>query len=281
LIATGKEVVLRRMHDYDTSANRVFIRAVQNARPISDVFYLPLNSRGHVDGFWSLARAGLRSPWFSNSDLELFRFVTTFLDDAFQRSLLPPPLEEDVAFLDFRGRVTDAGARIKEAFDDLFGKGGVSFTKSSHSDLFRVFLQHYDHFLRGPLRVGRDQLSLCTDGRRYSFLFKLINPQGIPLHCPGLPHASVRLLACPSMKQSAETLDLSCAARHYNLTARECEVVRGIYQAQSNKVIALSLGIDESTVKRHTHNIYEKTGLRSRVELVQNLSRSLQNQLKL
>jgi len=52
-------------------------------------------------------------------------------------------------------------------------------------------------------------------------------------------------------------------------------VVRGIYQAQSNKVIAFSLGIDESTVKRHTHNIYEKTGLRSRVELVQNLSRSL------
>jgi len=41
-----------------------------------------------------------------------------------------------------------------------------------------------------------------------------------------------------------------------------------------NKEIAQELGVDESTIKRHTHNIFEKTGFHSRVELVLGLSQS-------
>jgi DNA-binding NarL/FixJ family response regulator len=54
----------------------------------------------------------------------------------------------------------------------------------------------------------------------------------------------------------------------WQFTARELEVLDGIYAGKSNKEIAAELGVDESTVKRHSHNIYEKTGYRSRVELV-------------
>ena len=59
---------------------------------------------------------------------------------------------------------------------------------------------------------------------------------------------------------------------HYGLTGRESQVAQEICRGLSNKQIALKLGVDESTIKRHTHNIYEKTGFRSRVELVLGLN---------
>jgi DNA-binding CsgD family transcriptional regulator len=281
LITTGREVVLRRMPDYDQSGHQGFIRVVQNARPISDVFYLPVKSKGVVDGFWSLARAGLKSPGFTDSDLELFRFMTAFLNDAFLRSLATPPLEEDVAHLDFQGHVLDAGARIKEAFDQLFGHGRASIPWKEQSAEYDAFLKQYRLFLHGPFRVGMDRLTIANERGRYSFLFTVIRRDGMAPLYDRLPHASVRLLDSPSKPVPKDSFDVATAARQYGLTTRECDVVRGIYQAKSNKEIAFSLGIDESTVKRHTHNIYEKTGLRSRVELVQELSGRFQNQLKL
>lgn len=51
------------------------------------------------------------------------------------------------------------------------------------------------------------------------------------------------------------------------LTERELEILRIITTGASNSVIAETLGIAESTVKNHIHNILEKTGFSSRTEL--------------
>lgn len=51
------------------------------------------------------------------------------------------------------------------------------------------------------------------------------------------------------------------------LTDRELEILRIITTGASNSVIAEVLGIAESTVKNHIHNILEKTGFSSRTEL--------------
>ncbi len=59
---------------------------------------------------------------------------------------------------------------------------------------------------------------------------------------------------------------------HFSFTSRELEVVASICSGLSNKQIAANLGIEEATVKRHAHNIFMKTGFRSRVELVLGLS---------
>lgn len=52
------------------------------------------------------------------------------------------------------------------------------------------------------------------------------------------------------------------------LTQREMEVARLVAQGRTNKEIAAALFIAEGTVKIHLHNIYEKTSVSRRAELV-------------
>lgn len=53
-----------------------------------------------------------------------------------------------------------------------------------------------------------------------------------------------------------------------DLTAREIEVLRMLVAGNSNKMIGVHLGITEGTVKVHVKNLFQKLGLRSRVEAV-------------
>jgi two-component system, LuxR family, response regulator FixJ len=57
-------------------------------------------------------------------------------------------------------------------------------------------------------------------------------------------------------------------ARYDLLTPREKEVVVMAVQGKANKVIALELGISESTIKVHRHNVMNKMNFRSLPELV-------------
>jgi DNA-binding NarL/FixJ family response regulator len=52
------------------------------------------------------------------------------------------------------------------------------------------------------------------------------------------------------------------------LTPREIEIVRLVAEGYRNKPIADRLSISEGTVKIHLHNVYEKTGVAGRLELV-------------
>ncbi|MDE1156464.1 MAG: response regulator transcription factor [Acidobacteriaceae bacterium] len=53
----------------------------------------------------------------------------------------------------------------------------------------------------------------------------------------------------------------------YGLTPRELEVVQCIVEGCSNKDIAKQFTISEETVKRHLSNIFDKTGVSTRLEL--------------
>jgi DNA-binding NarL/FixJ family response regulator len=53
----------------------------------------------------------------------------------------------------------------------------------------------------------------------------------------------------------------------YGLTPRELEVVTCIVEGCSNKDIAKQLNISEETVKRHLSNVFDKTGVSTRLEL--------------
>lgn len=57
-------------------------------------------------------------------------------------------------------------------------------------------------------------------------------------------------------------------AQENHLSNREQEVVRLLLQGKSNKQIAASLSLSESTVEFHLKNIYTKYHVRSRVELI-------------
>ena len=52
------------------------------------------------------------------------------------------------------------------------------------------------------------------------------------------------------------------------LDAGELDVMRLVYEGKNNPEIADALFISRNTVKKHLQNIYEKTGVNSRMELV-------------
>lgn len=53
----------------------------------------------------------------------------------------------------------------------------------------------------------------------------------------------------------------------FGLTPRELEVVGSIVEGMSNRDIAKQFGLSEETVKRHLSNIFDKTGVSTRLEL--------------
>lgn len=65
------------------------------------------------------------------------------------------------------------------------------------------------------------------------------------------------------MKKAAESPE----KKTYGLTPRELEVVTCIVEGCSNKDVAQQFSISEETVKRHLSNIFDKTGVSTRLEL--------------
>lgn len=62
----------------------------------------------------------------------------------------------------------------------------------------------------------------------------------------------------------------------YGLTAREQEILRLILQGARNKDIEKKLFISASTVRNHIYNIYQKLGVKSRLELINRISKDAQ-----
>jgi DNA-binding NarL/FixJ family response regulator len=60
----------------------------------------------------------------------------------------------------------------------------------------------------------------------------------------------------------------SAAAMRKALTAREQEVLQGIFEGLSNKEIAAHLGVTDNAVKATLQQLFEKTGVRTRSQLV-------------
>ena len=58
----------------------------------------------------------------------------------------------------------------------------------------------------------------------------------------------------------------------YKITKREKEIVQQICAGKTNQQIADELFISLQTVKDHTHRIYTKVGIKSRMQLVQLIS---------
>lgn len=66
----------------------------------------------------------------------------------------------------------------------------------------------------------------------------------------------------------AFTAEQSTRASIYALTRRETEITQLIIQGKSNAMIAGELFISETTVKKHVSNIFDKTGVSRREELI-------------
>lgn len=81
----------------------------------------------------------------------------------------------------------------------------------------------------------------------------------------------------PETDPSKDNFEAFCTK--YQISKREAEIVREICKGKSNQAIADNLFITLQTVKDHTHRIYTKTQVKSRVQLA-NLVREKTGRLK-
>jgi ATP/maltotriose-dependent transcriptional regulator MalT len=70
----------------------------------------------------------------------------------------------------------------------------------------------------------------------------------------------------------ADALPAFC--ERHGLTAREREVLTLVLEGHDNQNIASEMHLALGTVKSHTHNIFKKTGTKTRQELLQQFWRS-------
>jgi hypothetical protein len=199
---------------------------------------------------WLLAfcRAGIDCESFSDDELALMRFCVAFMDDAFQRMFLPSPRDEDIAHLDYWGHIVSAGAKIQETFDELFGRNASLTVSGEKAECRLAFLGRYRRFLARPFDVGMDRATLSFRNRRYAFLFSLARSADSQLRQEGIPFASVRLVSVATEHLEAGGMPRIEPDASWQFTARELEVLDGIYAGKSNKGIASELGVDESSV---------------------------------
>ena len=61
----------------------------------------------------------------------------------------------------------------------------------------------------------------------------------------------------------------------FHITEREFEVIKLIRKGMTNKEIGYELGISVNTVNNHIANIFQKTGVRSRIDLLNVLNEAL------
>lgn len=270
LVDTAGIAWYRNLKDWALKTHRCleFLDVCQAVRPMSDCILVPLKINGYLAGYWALGRAELSSPLFSVNDAALFSFLSGFLRDSFVRTLYVPPVPEEETVLDLYGRVLSAGLRARTVFTELFGEQYRDNPGGGNRFAHTQFRNRYRQFLRGPRYPGCGDLTLHTPLRSYTLSFTLIDWNPYRIHLPREPQVKVTVRPDGPAPDEGELLDIPFLVKRYGFSARETDVIRGVYRGFTNKDIGITLGIEEATVKRHVYNIFEKTGVGSRALLV-------------
>jgi DNA-binding NarL/FixJ family response regulator len=94
-------------------------------------------------------------------------------------------------------------------------------------------------------------------------------PPNLLLECIRKVHAGQQWIEKNSLRRAMEgMIGRQALLEQSPLTKRELEMIRMVGEGFRSREIAEKLFISEGTVKFHLHNIYEKLGVRGRVELL-------------
>jgi DNA-binding CsgD family transcriptional regulator len=112
------------------------------------------------------------------------------------------------------------------------------------------------------LEAGSDPLQLAARSRVLTRGGSWLLLYGTPL-AGGAPGRTAVILQPATANEVAPLVSLA-----YGLTERECQVVRLCIQGQATKQMAKALHVSPYTVQDHLKSIFDKTGVRTRNELV-------------
>jgi len=129
----------------------------------------------------------------------------------------------------------------------------VRLRKDHTTQLVLLLLNHIDAL--DPILSQVDTTTLLTapTGESFALQIRSLGPRS-------------RRRVATTFREVGRELDAAC--RRYRLSSRESDVVRLLLRGYSNRDIAATLGITTATVKRHLINVFNKTGVDSRTQLV-------------
>jgi len=99
-------------------------------------------------------------------------------------------------------------------------------------------------------------------------IFHKHNPPELLCRCIRQVAAGEVWLESNYLKPLFQRLDATEPAASFRLTDRERQVLRGVFQGLGNKEIAGRLQVSESSVKGTLQQLFQKTGVRTRSQLV-------------
>ena len=146
--------------------------------------------------------------------------------------------------------------------------------KDKYTDVFynEDYIQYLYDFV-SETSVYKDTSILESDVReKTDFYIKYLKPEEKELYVLNLlkNHIANMLHNVMRLDRASITVNksLNNFAKTYGLTSRESEILSLINKGLSNQEISDKVVISVSTVKKHIYNIYNKTGVSSRGQLI-------------
>lgn len=219
-----------------------------------------------ADGTYWAAAGLLRDqdePWFSEDDVALTASLCEPIAEGFRRAMVARSV---------------AAAQRTEA-----GPGVVVFDEHGRAESISPAAEHWiEEMVEIPpprvpseskmvqavaaqarvLSAGQDPLELRARSRMQTRSGSWLLLYGTRLF--GDTDGRTAVIIQPATPTEVAPL----VALAYGLSERECQVTRLCMQGQSTKQIAATLGVSPYTVQDHLKSIFDKTGVRSRGELV-------------
>ncbi|MBI5014460.1 MAG: response regulator transcription factor [Deltaproteobacteria bacterium] len=153
----------------------------------------------------------------------------------------------------------------------LSGIGAIRILRRTHREMTILVLSTYNDetYIRKAMDAGADGYVLKAVGSEE--LAQIIRSFG-----EGRPKMSPYLVSLAlGSREDQTTVEQRSGS---SLTHREDEVLRCIVEGRSSKEIAESLNVSPQTVKTHLHSIYEKLGVKNRVEAAMAATREKRSQ---
>jgi DNA-binding CsgD family transcriptional regulator len=218
-----------------------------------------------IDGIYWGAAGFIRDddqPWFTTEEVRFLASLSDQMADGFRRALLiRSVVTEDgsqsdpgVVVFDYEGNVESISPAAERWIGEMVEVPPPP--QAGDSKLVRIVAA------RARAAAGQDPVSSTARARAQTRSGRWLLLYGTQLSGGGRGRTAV-IIQPAANNEIAPLIALA-----YALSDRECQVTRLCMRGDSTQQIARTLGVSSYTVQDHLKSIFDKTGVRSRAELV-------------
>lgn len=215
-------------------------------------------------GYWGAAGffRDPGGPWFDNEEVRLLASLSSLIAEGFRRAVLNPAADEQdpdgapgLVVFDEHGTVESISPGAARWLAEL-----AEFPAATSADQSRVLQAVAARVRHAPDDLDGSELPARVRAQTRSGRWLVLD--GIRLTGNGAGCAAVMIQPAPSHEIAPLIVEA------YGLSERERQITLLCVSGMSTKEIAAALHIAPYTVQDHFKNIFDKTGARSRAELI-------------